>query len=68
MKALSIFKVFFGDVKDMKIKNHPAFADDTQNKIDYIDELVKCLLQIQRIGKIRGDRTLPRVPERYTNF
>ena len=24
----------------MKIKNHPAFADDIQNKIDYIDELV----------------------------
>lgn len=39
----------------MKIKNHPAFADDTQNKIDYIDELVSVYYkykELERFGEI----------------
>lgn len=39
----------------MKIKDHPAFADDTQNKIDYLDELVKIYhkyKELEKFGKI----------------
>ena len=35
----------------MKIKNHPAFADDTQNKIDYIDELVSIYHKYKELEK-----------------
>ena len=52
----------------MKIKITPAFADDTQNKIDYIDELVSIYHKYKELEKFGGDRTLSRVPERYTNF
>lgn len=39
----------------MKIRNHPAFADDTQNKIDYIDELVNVYhkyKELEKFGKV----------------
>lgn len=39
----------------MKIRNHPAFANDTQNKIDYLDELVNVYRkykELERQGNI----------------
>lgn len=50
MKSLLILKRFWS-VKDMKIRNHPAFADDTQNKIDYIDELVSVYHKYKELEK-----------------
>jgi len=35
----------------MKIKNHPAFAGDTQNKIDYIDDLVSIYHKYKELEK-----------------
>lgn len=35
----------------MKIRNHPAFAGDTQNKIDYIDELVNVYHKYKELEK-----------------
>ena len=41
----------FLSVEDMKIKNHPAFAGDTQNKIDYIDDLVSIYHKYKELEK-----------------
>lgn len=39
----------------MKIRHHPAFADDAQNKIDYVNELVNIYhkyKELEKFGKI----------------
>lgn len=39
----------------MKIRNHPAFASDTQNKIDYLDELAGIYhkyKELEKFGKV----------------
>ena len=35
----------------MKIRNHPAFVGDAQNKIDYIDELVSVYHKYKELEK-----------------